>query len=191
MFIVLDCGHSKRTAGKRSPDGRFLEYEYNRILGKRIGDCLTDLRIEWCFTYDIDREDDLSLTERANVANKMSKVYGNENVILISIHFNAAGNGADFIKASGFELYSTKGDTISDAYANIVLEEAIKVLEPLKRKIRGHKEANFTVIKKTVCPSILIEYGFYTDKEEMEWLMSEQGLQANTELTINAIKRFI
>ena len=191
MFIVLDCGHSKKTPGKRSPDSRFLEYEYNRILGRRIGDRLTQMGISWCFTYDLEREDDLSLTERANVANRFSKIYGASNVLFISIHFNAAGNGKEFIKASGFELYSTKGDTISDKYAQMFLEEAECVLKPLGRKIRGHKEYNFTVIYKTVCPSILIEYGFYTDKDEMVWLMSEEGLKACEELTIRGIIKAI
>ena len=189
MFIVIDCGHSKKTAGKRSPNGQFLEYEYNRILGRRIGQKLTELGINWCFTYDTDDEQDLSLTERANVANRMSKIYGAKNVLLISIHHNAAGNGTDWVKAAGWEIYTTKGDTISDKYADVFLESAKNVLPQYKRKIRGHKEADFTVIKKTVCPSVLIEYGFFTDKEEMEWCMSEEGLNAHTELTVDAIKQ--
>lgn len=191
MFIVLDCGHSKKTAGKRSPDGRFLEYEHNRKLGRAIGKRLTELGISWCFTYDTEREDDLSLTERAGVANRMSKMYGNKNVILISLHHNAAGNGKDFVKASGFEVYTTKGDTVSDKYADIVMEEAEKVLKPLGRKMRGHREYNFTVIYKTVCPAILIEYGFYTDKEEMEWMLTDEALNAFVELTVNSIQRFM
>lgn len=187
MFIVLDCGHSKKTAGKRSPDGRFFEYEYNRRLGKAIGKRLSELGINWCFTYDTEREDDLSLTSRADTANRMSKIYGSKNVLLVSLHCNACGNGKEFIKANGWEIYSTKGDTISDKYAELFLESAKDILLPLKRKIRGHKEADFTVIKKTVCPSVLIEYGFYTDKEEMEWLLSDEGFNACVDLTVNAI----
>lgn len=197
MFIVLDCGHSKKTAGKRSPDFTFFEYEWNRELGRRIGDQLTKLGISWCFTYDTEREDDLSLTERANVANRMSKIYGSKNVILISIHHNALGKGDIWYSAEGFSVWTTKGDTISDHYAQIIVEEAQKVLKPLERTVRmdlsdgdGDYEKNFSVIYKTVCPSVLVEYGFYTNEEEMKWLMSEEGLNANTELTINAIKRF-
>lgn len=191
MFIVLDCGHSKLTKGKRSPDGRFLEYEYNRRLGKAIGQRLTDMGISWCFTYDTEDEIDLSLTERANVANRFSKMYGSKNVLLISIHHNAAGDGKDFVKANGWEIYTTKGDTVSDKYADIFCEEAEKVLKPLGRKVRGHKEHNFTVIYKTVCPSVLIEYGFFTDREEMEWMLTDEALNAFVELTVNSIQRFM
>lgn len=197
MFIVLDCGHSKKTAGKFSPDRTFFEYEYNRRLGKAIGERLTQLGINWCFTYDTDDEQDLSLTERANVANRMSKIYGSKNVILLSIHHNALGKGDRWYSAKGFSVWTTKGDTISDKYGQIIWEEAKKVLEPMGRTVMkewsdgdGDYEKNFTVIYKTVCPSVLIEYGFYTNEEEMKWLMSEEGLQACVELTINAIKRF-
>ena len=187
MHIILDCGHSKKTSGKKSPDGRFLEYEYNRRLGKAIGQRLTELGISWCFTYPTDEEEDLALTKRADVANRFSKLYGASNVLFISIHHNAAGDGKDFVKASGWEIYTTKGDTVSDKYADIFVEEAQKA----GLKVRGHKEHNFTVIYKTVCPSVLIEYGFFTDKQEMEWLMTEEGLKACVELTINAIKRMV
>ena len=71
------------------------------------------------------------------------------------------------------------------------MEEAEKVLKPLGRKMRGHREYNFTVIYKTDCPAILIEYGFYTDKEEMEWMLSDEALEAFVELTVNSIQRFM
>ena len=197
MFVVVDCGHSRKTAGKFSPDRTFFEYEWNRILGRRIGEKLTELGISWCFTYDTEREDDLSLTERANVANRMSKIYGSKNVILISIHHNALGKGEKWYSANGFSVWTTEGDTISDYYGQIIWEEAKKVLEPMGRTVMkelsdgdGDYEKNFTVIYKTVCPSVLLEYGFYTNEEDMKWCMSEEGLEAHTELTINAIKRF-
>lgn len=190
MMIVLDCGHAKTTPGKHSPDKSFFEYEYNRILGKRIGNRLTELGIDWCFTYSTDAENDLSRTQRANVANRWASELGKNNVILISLHFNAASMG-EWVEAEGFCVFSTKGNTVSDKLANIVVEEAEKILKPLKKKIRGHLESNFTVIYKTTCPSILIEYGFYTDKSELEFLKSEEGLKAYEDLTVNAILRFI
>lgn len=195
MFVVLDPGHSKQTPGKRSPkleDGtRFLEYEYNRKLGKLIGDRLTEMGVEWCFTCDIDDENDMSLTSRANVANAKAKIYGYRNVLLISIHHNALGNGEEWYDADGWSVWTTNGETISDRYAKAATRAAKEVLEPLGIRVRGEYEQNFTVIFKTVCPSILIEYGFYTNKKEVKWLMSEEGLQANCDATIRMIEKMI
>lgn len=195
MYIVLDCGHSKKTPGKRSPkldDGsRFLEFEYNRILGKMIGDKLTEMGIEWCFTYDIDNEEDMSLTSRANVANEKAKIYGYRNVLLISIHHNALGCGDEWYDANGWEVWTTNGETISDRYATAAIRAAKEILEPKGIRVRGEYEKNFTVIYKTVCPSILIEYGFYTNKKEVKWLMSEEGLQANCDATVRMIEKMV
>lgn len=200
MFIVLDCGHSKKTAGKRSPDKKFYEWEYNRRLGRAIGERLTQMGISWCFTYDTEEEEDLSLTERANVGNRMSKLYGSKNVLFISIHHNALGRGGEneWYDAKGWSVWTTKGNTVSDKYAQIFYESACEVLKPIGRKVMkemsdgdGDYEKNFTVIYKTVCPSMLIEYGFYTNEEEMNWLMSDEGLDACVELTIRAIEKII
>ena len=41
MLILIDPGHGIDTPGKRSPDGRFLEYLWNR----QIVDLLIDLSL--------------------------------------------------------------------------------------------------------------------------------------------------
>lgn len=196
MYIVLDCGHSLTTQGKRSPDHQFFEYEYNRIIGRRVAERLNDLGIEYCFTYPIDEPYDLSLTSRANVANKVAREKGAGNVLLISIHSNAAGMGKEWMNAKGWSVWTTKGVTNSDKYAEIFFEEARKVCAKYGRTTRQDKsdgdsdwEANFTVIFKTICPSILIEEFFYDNQEEMNWLLSEEGKSACTEIIVNAIKR--
>lgn len=196
MYYVLDCGHSLTTPGKRSPDHHFFEYEYNRIIGRRVAEILNNLGIEYCFTYPIDEPYDLSLTSRASVANQKAKEKGAGNVLLISIHSNAAGNGKQWMNAKGWSVWTTKGETKSDKYAEIFWEEARNVCSKYGRTTRQDKsdgdndlEANFTVIFKTICPSILIEEFFYDNEEEMNWLLSEEGKTACTEIIINAIKK--
>lgn len=36
MKVCIDAGHGVETAGKRSPDGSYLEYEFNLDVAKRI-----------------------------------------------------------------------------------------------------------------------------------------------------------
>lgn len=196
MIYVLDCGHALTTAGKRSPDHRFFEYEYNRVIGRRVAEHLNKLGIKYYFTYPIDEYYDLSLTSRANAANKIAKENGASNTLLISIHSNAAGNGKEWKHAKGWSVWTTKGVTKSDKYAEIFWEEARKVCTKYGRTTRQDMsdgdhdwEANFTVIFSTICPSILIEEFFYDDEEECNWLLSEEGKQACTEIIVNAIKR--
>ena len=45
MKILIDNGHGQETAGKRSPDGRLLEWSYNReIAGLTDGERLHGLQ---------------------------------------------------------------------------------------------------------------------------------------------------
>lgn len=194
MIFILDCGHSIQTKGKRSPDNQFFEYEYNRIIGRRVAERLKDLNIKCFFTYPIEEPNDLGLSKRADVANKIAKEYGAGNVLFISIHSNGLGDGSKWINAKGWSIYTTVGKTKSDDYAEIFWKEAEKVCKKYGRTIRqdisdGDKdiEENFTVIYKTICPSVLIEEFFYTDKEECKWLLSEEGKNACTEIIVNAI----
>ena len=36
MKILIDNGHGENTPGKRSPDGRFREYKYNREIARAM-----------------------------------------------------------------------------------------------------------------------------------------------------------
>ena len=196
MIYVFDAGHSVQTAGKRSPDKRFYEWWYNRIVVRKVADQLDELGVKYSFTYPLEEDKDLGLTARAEEANKIARKFGASNVLMISVHSNAAGNGKEWMNAKGWSVYTTKGETRSDAYATLFWEEAEKVCQKYGRKIRKDTsdgdpdwEANFTVIYKTICPSILIEEFFYDNKEEMEWLMTDEGKNACAEIIVNAIKR--
>lgn len=120
MKILIDNGHGQSTPGKRSPDGRFLEFQFNRTIAKQIVDDLRDRG------YDaellVPEETDIPLKERANRVNSNCAALGKENVILVSIHVNAAGNGSKWLNATGWSVYTSKGHTKSDNLATCLTE---------------------------------------------------------------------
>ena len=194
MLYVFDEGHAESTLGKCSPDRRFREYKYNREIVALVGQKLDELGIRWVRTVNPSDPADKPLTKRAEAANAWARGNGAGNTILISVHSNAAGNGKQWMNAKGWAVYTTKGNTNSDKYATIFCEEAKKVCDRLGRKIRKDTsdgdpdfEENFTVIEKTICPSILIEEFFYDNLEEMEWLLSDEGRNACAEIIIDSI----
>lgn len=98
MKILIDNGHGKETPGKCSPDGRLKEYAYTREIADRV---VTELQNEGVDAIRIVPEDnDVTLSERVRRAN----VFGNE-AILVSIHCNAMGNGAEWMSASGWSVF--------------------------------------------------------------------------------------
>lgn len=195
-IILLDNGHAKSTKGKRSPvmeDGRqFFEYEFTRDIVRRIADKLKALGIR----YEIlvpEVEEDISLTKRAERANKFCNEYGTDNCMFLSVHSNAAGKGDKWLTARGWSCYTSKGETASDPMAEVFMREAEKVLKPMGWSIRRYSqkkyswEDNFTVLVKTKCPAVLTESMFYDNKDEVKFLLSEEGREAIAQIHVNAI----
>ena len=176
MKILIDAGHGIDTPGKRSPDGAFREYLWNRQVAELV---FEDLGIDG---YDVSlvvtETNDIPLITRVNRVNAICNKYGTDDVILVSIHSNAAGNGKDWMNARGWSCYTTKGETKSDRLAEY-LYNAFELAFPDK-KIRkdmqdGDRdwEENFYIIQKSKCPAVLIENFFYDNKEECHWLMQD------------------
>jgi len=193
MKILLDNGHGYNTPGKRSPDERLREYVYTRQITLEIDKELKKLG------YDSERivieDNDVSLTARCNRVNKFCDKLGASNVILISVHVNAAGNGG-WLAARGWCAYTSKGKTKSDELAEHLYMAAEKYLEG--HKIRRDKsdgdadqEANFTVLAKTKCPAVLTENLFQDNKEDVNFLLSAEGRKAIVDLHVQGIISYI
>ena len=99
MKILIDAGHGIDTPGKRSPDGLFREYLWNRQVA--------DLILEGFLSAGVDASlvvtetNDVSLRNRVNRVNTICNKVGASNVILVSIHANAMGNGIEWMNANG------------------------------------------------------------------------------------------
>ena len=176
MKILIDAGHGIDTPGKRSPDGAFREYLWNRQVAELV---FEDLGIDgYNVSLVVTETNDIPLITRVNRVNAICNKYGTDDVILVSIHSNAAGNGKDWMNAKGWSCYTTKGDTKSDILASCLYDSFERSFPD--RKIRkdmqdGDRdwEENFYIIQKSKCPAVLIENFFYDNKEECHWLMQD------------------
>ena len=84
MKILIDNGHGIDTKGKRSPDGRLLEYAQNRLLAGRIVTAFQARGLDASLL--VPEETDISLPERYRRVNEWCRQLGKDNVLLISIH---------------------------------------------------------------------------------------------------------
>lgn len=177
MRILLDAGHGIDTLGKRSPDGAFLEYKWNR----EVAELAYALLEEHGFDVDfvVTETNDIPLKTRVRRVNEVCNLHGSQNVLLLSIHSNAAGMGATWMNAKGWSCYTTKGMTKSDKVASCLydaFEEEFKD-RTIRRDLSDGDpdwEEDFYIIKKTSCPAVLLENFFYDNKEECSFLLMEQ-----------------
>ena len=194
MKILIDNGHGLDTPGKRSPDGKLHEYAWNRLIAGRIVAALTDLGHDAQLL--VPEQEDISLSERCRRVNAICQAFGTRNVILISIHANAAGRGDRWYEATGWCAYTTRGDTRADALATS-LYEAAKFHLPGQRLRTDNTdgdpdlEADFYILRHTLPPAVLVENFFMDSRRDYKFLLSADGQQAIVNLHVDGICRYL
>ncbi len=183
-LVILDNGHGQETPGKRSPkwqDGtQLFEWEYTRKLTKAIK---TELDKDERFrtVCIVPETKDIGLSARAARANELIGEYGPNKSVFISVHCNAGGG-------KGWEVFSTTRKNNSDTLAESFVKEFAKIFPD--RRMRGHKEQDFTVIYKTNCPAILTENFFMDTEEECKFMLTENCFNRLVELHVQAVKNY-
>lgn len=194
MKVLIDAGHGIDTPGKRSPDGKFREYLWNREIADLVFYGLLGSGISAQLV--VKETNDVSLRNRVNRVNTVCNKEGVSNVILVSIHSNAAGNGSAWMNAKGWSCYTTKGKTKSDLVAECLydaFEQEFKDRKIRKDMSDGDRdwEENFYIIQKSRCPAVLIENFFYDNKEECEWLLQEDTKERIALTIVRGIKKYL
>ena len=194
MKVLIDPGHGIDTPGKRSPDGLFLEYLWNRQVADLLLERLVSMGIDASLV--VTETNDVTLRNRLNRVNTICNKVGASNVLLVSIHANAAGNGSSWQNAKGWSCYTSKGKTKSDQVAEY-LYEAFEEEFP-DRKIRkdmsdGDRdwEENFYVLEKSRCPAVLLENFFYDNKEECAWMLQEESKRRIASAAAKGIAKYV
>lgn len=189
VLVILDNGHGKNTSGKRSSiwsDGsQLFEWEFNRDIVKRIAKKLQKLNIDHFIL--VPEDNDVSLTERVNRANKKYKEH--KRCFLISVHANAGGG-------TGWEVWTSVGTTKSDSIATLFWNEMKAEFPNQKMRLDTSdsdvdKESNFTILYKTNCPAILTENFFMDTEKDCKLIMSEIGRQKIADAHVRAIRKVI
>lgn len=188
---LLDNGHGGikdgvyTTAPKKMfkfKDGMTVyEGDFNRKVVAKIVEKLKDNCID--YTVLVPELDDISLPARVSRADAQYAV--DKTCIFVSIHGNAG-------KGTGFEVFTSVGQTRSDKIAEVFFQELKKEFpEKVGRTDTSDgdsdKEEQFYVLRKTDCPAILTENFFMDRYEDAKLMLSEEGQDRIAQAHVNAI----
>lgn len=176
LVVIIDPAHGIDVKGKQSPDGSHKEYQWSRKVCNLLSNSLknNNFRVEYTNTL----ETEIGLSKRKEIANNI-KSSPDEVKFLISLHNNAAGDGTSWKNARGFEIYTSKGQTRSDKFADVIMKN-LKSDFPSSNgyKVRTDttdgdldKEASFTVLLGNYS-AVLIEWLFQDNEEDLKLLNS-------------------
>lgn len=193
-IILIDNGHGRDTAGKRSPDGKLMEWSWTREIAGRI---VMDLRAKGHTAFLLTPEQvDVPLVTRVARVEAYCRQYGKENVILVSVHVNAAGMGDHWLSAKGWSAYTTQGVTMSDEVARYLYEVAEECFAGRKIRIyKNRKEPDFEsqlyILRKTSCAAVLTENFFMDNLDDVAYLLSQEGKDAVVRCHVEGLERYI
>lgn len=162
--VLIDSGHSDLTSGKRAFDNSFFEYEFNYDVSNRIKKHLARHGVDSEILQVRNKVLKEELDARVDFINKSNAD------IVVSVHANAFGS--NWNDANGWEIFCYKMQGESLKLAKAIQKNSIPYLG---LKDRGIKDGSaFAVVGKTNPPAVLIEHGFYTNKEEVAKLKSDE-----------------
>ena len=190
MTIMLDNGHGQETPGKASPDGRLQEWKWAREM---VGMIKEDLTAKGYDVVLVTPEDtDISLSERCRRVNDVCNSKGAKNVLVVSVHVNAFGNG--WTDPSGFlSLVSFNASNDSKKLAKAISDEAYKMGLKGNRWVpeEGYRVQDLMICRDTKCPAVLTENMFMTNEQDVEFLLSDEGKQMLCEAHVTGIRKYI
>lgn len=192
MIVLIDNGHGINTRGKCSPDKRLLEWKWAREIAVMVANALKAAGVD--ARRIVTEDKDITLRERCRRVNEICAKYGSKNVVLVSVHVNAAGSDGKWHDARGFSVWvSKKGSNNSKRLAQLMYDEAER------RNLKGNRcvpkerywQSNFTIITDTYCPAVLTENLFQDNRDDVDFLLSDEGKKAIVDMHVSAIQKYI
>ena len=162
--VVIDPGHGGSDAGGHNVGKSLLEKDLVMDIANAIEAVDKDPAINFIYTRQDDRAP--TLEERIQVAKD------HQADLFLSLHINSHNNNAE---AKGLEVsYSEKNpeSQLSKSYSNL-FASGIK----LSQIPAAVKNANFIVLRKNVCPAVMLHLGFITNEQDAAFLSSKKSQQ--------------
>lgn len=174
MKIFIDPGHGGSNPGAVSATG-LQEATVNLDVALKLGRILQN----WGYEIKYSRTENVtvSLTERSALANEWGADY------FVSIHCNSN----ESTSAAGTSTYFYRVGTVAESFARVVNTNLVRQIE---LPDLGIFSANFSVLRRTVMPAILVELAFISNPAEAR-LLSTNTFRQNCAVGIaNGVAQF-
>lgn len=168
--IVIDPGHGGNDPGKVAINSA-LEKDVNLAIALKLKKYLEQEDMEVVMT----RQEDKGLYEETDsnkkvhdMKNRLAIMEGAKPALVVSVHQNSYHEES----VSGVQVFYYRDSAEGKRAALLVQEQMIATLQPAKER-EAKENSTYYILKKTTVPTIIVECGFLSNREEANRLTSE------------------
>lgn len=182
--VCLDPGHGGYDEGCHSSNG-ILEKNLTLSLATLVGDILKTNGLNVVYTRDSDSVPWPSNVKK-DLAQRVDICKTANSTIFVSIHFNSDKNNT----FRGTEVWTRFPNTDGDMLSKSVLKELSALKYTQNRGIKYESQGRLKVLKENSVPSTLLELGFLSNKEDLNFISSENGKKSISEAIAKGIMNY-
>lgn len=173
----------------RSSDVFIPLIERSRIANKSKADLFISLHANFCGTPSTRGTETFTLgLHRSNDNLEVAKK--ENSVILLEDNYNETYEGFDPNSSESYIMF----EMMQDLYMDQSLSFADAIQQQFKSRTessnRGVKQAGFLVLRQSSMPSVLVESGFISNKDEANYLSSDEGQRHVALSILEAFRKF-
>lgn len=162
--IVIDPGHGGEDPGKVGLND-ILEKDVNLQIALKVRDLLEEVGIKTIMTRENDKVPDV---KKEDLNQRVELINQTKPVLALCVHQNSY-TSPDIFGAQVF--YHTKTEEAEDVAT--LVQESLRTIDPNnKREIK--KNDTYYMLKYTEVPTIIVECGFLTNREEAGKLVTDE-----------------
>lgn len=170
FIVVIDAGHGGNDPGKVSPDG-ILEKDVNLAIALKLKERLEEQGVKVILTRDSDyclAAEGATNKKKSDMINRMEIVNTSGADLLISIHQNSYSDK----KVKGSQTFYYGSSAESEKLAKEI-QSCIREYVDNDNNRKAKAENDYYILRKSVCPAVIIECGFLSNPEETAMLVDE------------------
>ncbi len=175
--ILLDPGHGGADSGALSSTG-YAEKEATLYAAKLLANELFAKGATVYLTRDTDKA--VSLEERQRIVEQL------EPTISLSVHYNSSPDNVNPSKAKGFSVFWYHSQ--AQGLANFLHTYTTQYAD---RPQYGVIWDNLALARPAAAPSVLLELGFMSNPEELQWISNPQSQQQIAKTLASGITQWL
>ena len=173
--IIIDAGHGGFDGGAVADDGT-LEKDINLKIARILGEFCSLGGFQVIMTrtdnngIEKDDTDTIANRKKSDMRRRLNVISENPDALFLSIHLNKFPSSS----AKGSQVFYSRNNPLSLNLAENIQKSIVSRLQPDNSRLIKKADNTIFLLKNSNIPSIIVECGFLSNKEELSLLKNSE-----------------